>query len=148
MRVLVLGSGGREHALARALSADTDVTGLHVAPGNPGIARIAQVHPVTAADPASVTALAQRTGAGLVVIGPEAPLVAGVADAVRAAGISCFGPGAAAAVGMPGVHDVLGEGLGPLDHRGRGTRPEAADPGGPDRIGDPGDQGRLRPDHH
>ncbi len=98
MRVLVLGSGGREHALARALSADTDVAELHVAPGNPGIARIAQTHPVTAADPASVTALAQLTGAGLVVIGPEAPLVAGVADAVRAAGISCFGPGAAAAM--------------------------------------------------
>ncbi len=98
MRVLVLGSGGREHALARALSGDTDVSELHVAPGNPGIARIAQTHPVTPADPASVTALAARTGADLVVIGPEAPLVAGVADAVRAAGVSCFGPGAAAAM--------------------------------------------------
>ncbi len=98
MRVLVIGSGGREHALARALARDGDVTGLHVAPGNPGIATIAQTHAVTPADPASVTALAARTGADLVVIGPEAPLVAGVADAVRAAGIRCFGPGRAAAM--------------------------------------------------
>jgi phosphoribosylamine---glycine ligase len=98
MRVLVIGSGGREHALARALARDGDVTGLHVAPGNPGIAKIAQTHAVTPADPASVTALAARTGADLVVIGPEAPLVAGVADAVRAAGICCFGPGRAAAM--------------------------------------------------
>jgi phosphoribosylamine---glycine ligase len=98
MRVLVIGSGGREHALARALARDGDVTGLHVAPGNPGIATIAQTHPVIPADPASVTELAARTGADLVVIGPEAPLVAGVADAVRAAGIRCFGPGRAAAM--------------------------------------------------
>ena len=98
MRVLVIGSGGREHALARALARDGDVTGLHVAPGNPGIARIAEVHAVTPTDPASVTALAAKTGADLVVIGPEAPLVAGVADAVRAAGVSCFGPGRAAAM--------------------------------------------------
>ena len=98
MRVLVIGSGGREHALARALARDGDVTALHVAQGNPGIAKIAEIHPVTPADPASVTALAARTGADLVVIGPEAPLVAGVADAVRAAGISCFGPSRAAAM--------------------------------------------------
>src|SRR5271170_162811 len=98
MRVLVIGSGGREHALARALARDGDVAALHVAPGNPGIARIADTHPVTPADPASVTALAARTGADLVVIGPEAPLVAGVADAVRAAGVACFGPGRAAAM--------------------------------------------------
>jgi phosphoribosylamine---glycine ligase len=98
VRVLVIGSGGREHALARALAADGDVTDLHAAPGNPGIARIAEIHAVTPADPASVTALAARTGADLVVIGPEAPLVAGVADAVRAAGISCFGPDRAAAM--------------------------------------------------
>ncbi len=98
MRVLVIGSGGREHALVRALAADSDVTGLHAAPGNPGIAQVAEVHPVTPADPASVTELAARTGADLVVIGPEAPLVAGVADAVREAGISCFGPGREAAM--------------------------------------------------
>jgi phosphoribosylamine---glycine ligase len=97
VRVLVIGSGGREHALARALARDPGVTALHAAPGNPGIAAIAEVHPVTAADPASVTRLALRTGADLVVVGPEAPLVAGVADAVREAGIACFGPGREAA---------------------------------------------------
>jgi len=98
MRVLVIGSGGREHALVRALAADGDVTGLHAAPGNPGIARFAEIHAVAPEDPASVTALAARTGADLVVIGPEAPLVAGVADALRQSGVSCFGPGRAAAM--------------------------------------------------
>jgi phosphoribosylamine---glycine ligase len=98
VRVLVIGSGGREHALTRALATDSEVSGLHAAPGNPGIAQLAEVHPVTAADPASVTALSARTGADLVVIGPEAPLVAGVADAVREAGIACFGPGREAAM--------------------------------------------------
>jgi phosphoribosylamine---glycine ligase len=98
VRVLVIGSGGREHALVRALAADGDVTGLDAAPGNPGIAEIADIHEVTPADPASVTALAARTAADLVVIGPEAPLVAGVADAVREAGVACFGPGRQAAM--------------------------------------------------
>jgi phosphoribosylamine---glycine ligase len=98
VRVLLLGSGGREHALARALAGDRDVTDLHAGPGNPGIAALAELHDVTSADPGSVTALAGKIGADLVVIGPEAPLVAGVADAVRAAGIACFGPGAAAAM--------------------------------------------------
>jgi phosphoribosylamine--glycine ligase len=97
VRVLVIGSGGREHALTRALTRDREVTAVHAAPGNPGIAALAEVHDVTAADPASVTVLAGRVGADLVVIGPEAPLVAGVADAVRAAGITCFGPSQAAA---------------------------------------------------
>ena len=98
MRVLVIGSGGREHALCRALARDADVTGLHAAPGNPGIARLAEIGDVAVADPAAIAALAGRIGADLVVIGPEAPLVAGAADAVRAAGIACFGPGAAAAM--------------------------------------------------
>jgi phosphoribosylamine---glycine ligase len=98
VRVLVLGSGGREHALARSLSADAAVTGLHVAPGNPGIAEVAELHAITTTDPAAVAELAARVTADLVVIGPEAPLVAGVADAVRAAGISCFGPGPEAAM--------------------------------------------------
>jgi phosphoribosylamine--glycine ligase len=98
VRVLLLGSGGREHALARALAADPDVTDLHVAPGNPGIAAIAEIHQADITDAASVTALARSTAADLVVIGPEAPLVAGVADQVRAAGIACFGPGRRAAM--------------------------------------------------
>ena len=98
MRVLVLGSGGREHALVRALARDSDVTSLHAAPGNPGIAGLAQTHQVIPADPADVCRLARHTGAGLVVVGPEAPLVAGVADAVRSAGIACFGPARSAAM--------------------------------------------------
>ncbi len=98
MRVLLLGSGGREHALARALAADSDVAELHAAPGNPGIARHAELHDVTPADPEAVTALAAKLAAGLVVVGPEAPLMAGVGDALRAAGFRCFGPDHAAAM--------------------------------------------------
>ncbi|HET6211770.1 MAG TPA: phosphoribosylamine--glycine ligase [Micromonosporaceae bacterium] len=98
MRVLLLGSGGREHALAVSLAADPAVTTLTVAPGNPGIAAVASlVRPVDLADVTAVAALAVDTGADLVVVGPEAPLVAGVADAVRAKGIACFGPSQAAA---------------------------------------------------
>ena len=97
MQVLLIGSGGREHALAVGLAADPAVEQLIAAPGNPGIAQVAQVRDVHATDPAAVAALAVETGADLVVIGPEAPLVAGVADAVRAKGIACFGPSAAAA---------------------------------------------------
>jgi phosphoribosylamine---glycine ligase len=98
VRVLLLGSGGREHALARALAADAAVTDLHAAPGNPGIAQLAQLHDIAPADPAAVTDLAARLSADLVVIGPEAPLMAGVADALRERGVSCFGPDRAAAV--------------------------------------------------
>jgi phosphoribosylamine--glycine ligase len=98
VRVLLIGSGGREHALARALARDSAVTQLHAAPGNPGIGELAEVHAVTATDPAAVAALAVRLAADLVVVGPETPLVAGVADAVRAAGLSCFGPGSHAAM--------------------------------------------------
>jgi phosphoribosylamine--glycine ligase len=83
--------------LARALAADPDVTDLHVAPGNPGIAALATTDQGDICDPASVISLARAIAADLVVIGPEAPLVAGVADAVRAAGIACFGPGRQAA---------------------------------------------------
>ncbi|HEX6516638.1 MAG TPA: phosphoribosylamine--glycine ligase [Nocardioidaceae bacterium] len=97
MKTLVIGSGGREHALALALSRDPDVTEVHAAPGNPGIAGVAEVHDVDPLDGAAVVALAERLGVGLVVVGPEAPLVAGVADAVRGAGISCFGPSREAA---------------------------------------------------
>jgi phosphoribosylamine--glycine ligase len=97
VRVLLIGGGGREHALALSLAADPAVDQLVAAPGNPGIAAIAELREVAANDPAAVAALAVETGADLVVIGPEAPLVAGVADAVRAKGIACFGPSAAAA---------------------------------------------------
>ncbi|MCX4754075.1 phosphoribosylamine--glycine ligase [Kitasatospora purpeofusca] len=98
MKVLVIGGGAREHALCRSLSQDPAVTELHCAPGNAGIAQVATVHPVDQLDGAQVTALAVLLGAELVVVGPEAPLVAGVADAVRAAGIPVFGPSAEAAL--------------------------------------------------
>lgn len=97
MRVLLLGSGGREHALALALAADPSVDHLIAAPGNPGIGAVAQLRPVALHDPIAVTALAVEADVDLVVVGPEAPLVAGVADAVRGKGIVCFGPSAAAA---------------------------------------------------
>ncbi|HEV7872305.1 MAG TPA: phosphoribosylamine--glycine ligase, partial [Modestobacter sp.] len=97
MRVLVIGSGAREHALCVALQSDPAVTALACAPGNAGTAVIAQAFPVDAADPVGVAALATGWLADLVVIGPEVPLVAGVADAVRDAGIACFGPSAEAA---------------------------------------------------
>jgi len=93
----VIGGGGREHAIVRALAADPAVSELHAAPGNPGISSLAQVHAVAASDPLDVVRVAEHVAADLVVIGPEAPLVAGVADALRAAGIAAFGPGAAAA---------------------------------------------------
>lgn len=92
MRVLVIGSGAREHALLLALRRDPQVTGLIVAPGNAGTARIAEQHDVDVTSGPDVVALARDVGADLVVIGPEVPLVLGVADAVRAAGIACFGP--------------------------------------------------------
>ncbi|MDX6265621.1 MAG: phosphoribosylamine---glycine ligase [Frankiales bacterium] len=95
VKVLVIGSGAREHALALALSRDPSVTSLAVAPGNPGTVRIAEQLPVDPMDPLAVAELAQ--GFDLVVVGPEAPLVAGVADAVRDKGIPVFGPSAAAA---------------------------------------------------
>ena len=98
MRTLVIGTGGREHALALALARDPEVTEVHAAPGNPGMAAVATLHDVDPLDGAAVAALATRLQTDLVVVGPEAPLVAGVADAVRAAGISVFGPSREAAV--------------------------------------------------
>ena len=97
MRTLVIGTGGREHALALSLSRDPNVDEVHVAPGNPGMEPIATRHDVDPLDGAAVAALATSLGADLVVVGPEAPLVAGVADAVREAGIACFGPSREAA---------------------------------------------------
>jgi len=95
VRILVIGSGGREHALVRALGLEQ--ASLHAAPGNPGIAAVAETHPETAAVPDQILALARKLGPDLVVIGPEAPLVAGAADALREHGLACFGPDAAAA---------------------------------------------------
>jgi len=99
VRILVIGGGAREHALCRSFSLDPEVTALHCAPGNAGIAEVATLHAVDALDGTAVATLAQtpRVDADLVVIGPEAPLVAGVADAVRARGIAVFGPSAQAA---------------------------------------------------
>lgn len=88
----MIGSGAREHALLLALRKDPQVTGLFVAPGNAGTARVAEQHDVDITSNSDVVALARELGADLVVIGPEVPLVLGVADALRAAGIVCFGP--------------------------------------------------------
>jgi phosphoribosylamine---glycine ligase len=96
VKSLVIGTGGREHALALSLARDPGAE-VHVAPGNPGIGEVATLHDVDPMDGAAVAALATRLGVDLVVVGPEAPLVAGVADAVRAAGIAVYGPSREAA---------------------------------------------------
>lgn len=92
--ILLLGSGGREHALAVKLAASPHCGALYIAPGNGGTLAVGENVALDANDPVAVADFACETGCGLVVIGPEAPLVAGVADAVREAGIPCFGPGA------------------------------------------------------
>jgi phosphoribosylamine--glycine ligase len=97
LRVLVIGSGGREHALSLALSRDPAVFELHAAPGNPGTAEVGTNHSIDPLNGTAIADLAAHLGVDLVVVGPEAPLVAGVADAVRDRGIACFGPAAAAA---------------------------------------------------
>jgi phosphoribosylamine---glycine ligase len=97
MKILLVGSGGREHALGVGLQADPACTELHVAPGNPGIAQFAKCHPLVITDNQAILELAQQLHADLVVVGPEVPLVNGVADILRAAGIAVFGPSKAAA---------------------------------------------------
>ncbi len=98
MKILLLGSGGREHAIAVALAASPLCEKLFIAPGNAGTAALGEnIDDLDICDGAAVVACAREHGCGLVAIGPEAPLVAGVADAVRAAGLACFGPGAAGA---------------------------------------------------
>ena len=97
MKVLLIGSGGREHALATGLAADKAVTELHAAPGNPGIAEIAKLHPLEINNNLEIVALAKSLTIDLVVIGPEMPLVNGAADALREAGFAVFGPSKAAA---------------------------------------------------
>jgi phosphoribosylamine---glycine ligase len=97
MNVLILGSGGREHALARVCARSPMIGRLLVAPGNPGCARVAETHPVDLGDRAQIVALCKRNAIDLVVVGPEAPLVAGIADALEQEGVACFGPSMAAA---------------------------------------------------
>ena len=97
MNVLLVGSGGREHALAWKIAQSSDLGDLHAAPGNPGIAGLGTCHPLRPDDSEALLGLCHQLGIDLVVVGPEAPLVAGVADALRHAGVAVFGPGAAAA---------------------------------------------------
>ena len=97
MKILLVGSGGREHALALGLRADKSCTELHAAPGNPGIASLATLHPVAITDNQAICELAQQLAVDLVVVGPEVPLVNGVADVLREAGFAVFGPSKAAA---------------------------------------------------
>ena len=96
MRVLIIGSGGREHALAWAIAKSPLLTKLYVAPGNPGTSRIAENVPLRTMDIQGIVAFSREHKIDLVVPGPEAPLVAGIADALAEAGIACFGPSAAA----------------------------------------------------
>jgi phosphoribosylamine---glycine ligase len=97
VKVLLVGSGAREHALAWKLSQAPSLEELHAAPGNPGIAALGRCHPVHAEDGEGLLGLAGSLEADLVVVGPEAPLVAGVADELRHLGVAVFGPGAEAA---------------------------------------------------
>jgi phosphoribosylamine--glycine ligase len=97
VRILVIGSGAREHALLRALDRDPAITELHVAPGNAGTSALATCHPLDIGDMAAITGLARDLAADLVIVGPESPLVAGAVDRLRQAGIAAFGPSAAAA---------------------------------------------------
>jgi phosphoribosylamine--glycine ligase len=97
MKVLLIGGGGREHALAQAIAKSPLLTELIAAPGNPGIAEVARLAALNIADHAAVAAFCREESVGLVVVGPEGPLVAGLADALRAAGVPVFGPSAAAA---------------------------------------------------
>ena len=97
MRVLVVGSGGREHALAWKLKQSPRLEALHAAPGNPGIAKLGECHPVRAEDAEGLLGLCRELGIGLAVVGPELPLVTGLADFLRRNGVAVFGPSRAAA---------------------------------------------------
>src|SRR5919197_656157 len=96
MRVLLVGSGGREHALAWKLRQSPQLSELHAAPGNPGIGELAVLHPVGTSELEAMTELVAELAVDLVVVGPEAPLAAGLGDRLVEAGVACFGPGAAA----------------------------------------------------
>ena len=139
MRVLLLGSGGRESAMATALQRSAAVTELIAAPGNPGIARAAEVCTIDAADPAAVRLLAERCRPDLVVVGPEAPLVAGVSDALRAEGHQVFGPDKEAAriEGSKSFAKELMERAGIATARGRTFREVAPAVAHMDALGPP-----------
>ena len=130
MRVLVVGSGGREHAIVWALQRSPSAPEMFAAPGNPGMAETALCFPIDPADPAQVARLADDLTVDLVVVGPEVPLVAGVADAVRARGRRCFGPGVAGARlegSKAWMKQVLAEaGVPTARHRSFGASDEAA----------------------
>lgn len=129
MRVLIIGSGGREHALAWAIAQSPLLTKLFVAPGNPGMAALAETVPLRALDIPGIVAFAKAQAIDLVVPGPEAPLVAGLADALAVAGIACFGPSQAAAqlegskIFTKEVSDAAGI---PTAHWEKFTDPDAA----------------------
>ena len=114
MNILLLGSGGREHALAWKLAAARSCTMLYAAPGNPGIADHADIVALDASDHKAVIGFCHEKGIDLVVVGPEAPLVAGLADDLRADGIAVFGPGKAAASVAPGASRRAMARSGPL----------------------------------
>src|SRR4029079_9871973 len=97
VKVLIVGSGGREHALAWKLSASADLDELHAAPGNPGLSALGQCHPVRAEDGEGLLSLCRELGTDLVVVGPEAPLVVGLVDTLRRGGVAAVGPTLAAA---------------------------------------------------
>jgi phosphoribosylamine--glycine ligase len=97
VKVLVVGAGGREHALAWKIAQSPALAELHAAPGNPGIARLGRCHPLRPDDSEALLDLCRQEEIDLVVVGPEAPLVAGVADVLRGSGVTVFGPGSAAA---------------------------------------------------
>ena len=97
MKVLILGSGAREHALALAIAKSPQLEKLYVAPGNPGCAQVATLVSLSIVNSAAIASFCKANAIDLVVVGPEAPLVAGVADDLAAAGVACFGPSRAAA---------------------------------------------------
>src|SRR3970040_290436 len=117
VRCHLVGYGGREHALAWKLAQAPSLTDLHAAPGSPGIARLGECHPIRAEDAEGLLALAHELDIDLVVVGPEAPLVAGVADVLRHAGIAVFGPSRGAAA-IEGSKSFAKEGIASAGGRG------------------------------